>query len=139
MTTIEEMKTRLSSVHGVDAKYVFMLLCLCEENREAKGRKSKKEKKRHYIEKDRMILELINYCETFGYVYGLLPSLNFRIDSVVFFELGDGTQISFHCKIHGHGFRRYDKPWKYDREGGNIVKLMRYASENILKHEEDGQ
>ena len=68
----------------------------------------------HTYEKKRNLLkELIGLCRVHGWVYGYQSSSVIGVDSVIYFELPDMEQISFHTRMRelGGGIPPYPKPW----------------------------
>ena len=68
----------------------------------------------HTYEKKRNLLkELIGLCREQRWVYGYQSSSVIGVDSVIYFELPDMEQISFHTRMRelGGGIPHYPKPW----------------------------
>ena len=70
-------------------------------------------KEKYYDKKQALLIELADFCEAQGWVYGCQSIQGHGVDAVIYFELPDMEQISFHTHISG--FNRalpvYSKPW----------------------------
>lgn len=66
-----------------------------------------------YEKKRNLLKELIGLYREQGWVYGYLSSSVIGVDSVIYFELPDMEQISFHTRMRelGGGIPPYPKPW----------------------------
>ena len=66
-----------------------------------------------YEKKRNLLKELIGLCREHGWVYGYQSSSVIGVDSVIYFELPDMEQISFHTRMRelGGGIPPYPKPW----------------------------
>ena len=128
-----KVKLRLNKLakDNVDALYVRKLLEIEDVNIQAKRCESWKYREKTYDRKQRMLYELMAFCESHPeYRYGVQGSDNYSVNGVVYFELLDGTQLSFHCMIYDfRQHRRYDGRWD-GLVNSTLPKLEKY----ILEH-----
>ena len=128
-----KVKLRLNKLakDNVDALYVRKLLEIEDVNIQAKRCEWWKYREKTYERKERLIYELISFCESHSeYRYGVQGSNNHSVNGVVYFELQDGTQLSFHCMIRDfRRYRRYDGKWD-GLVNSTLPKLEKY----ILEH-----
>lgn len=95
------MKLRLNklSKENTDAEYIRRLLEVEDVNIRAKGTRPYY-RKRVYRIKDRMLRELVDFCEKHNYTYGAQETDDFSTKEILYFELPDGIQVSFTVTIY---------------------------------------
>lgn len=66
-----------------------------------------------YEKKRDLLRELIGLCRTHGWMYGYQASSVIGVDAIIYFELPDMEQISFHTRLRelGGDIPPYPKPW----------------------------
>lgn len=70
-----------------------------------------KYKEQIYNQKTTLICELIELCDLHNIPYGMQKSDNNLTSCIVFFELPNCEQISFHTTINNKKLPTYNKPW----------------------------
>lgn len=111
-----------------EAEYVRRLLEVEDINIQAKANKWHKYKQKLYNKKEQLLKELVSFCKENGYVYGSQETDDYSTSTILYFELPDETQISFHC--NGVEAKPYTKEWDKKRNS-TLPKLQRYIVEHF--------
>lgn len=82
-----------------------------------------------YFKKTQLILELIEIAKTYNYTYGYQTSDIRNVDHVIFFELPNMEQISWHNNLDDiKDIPQYNKPWD------EKVNSTLYKIEDAINH-----
>ena len=81
-----------------------------------------------YREKQELIEELIELSKKYNIIYGIQDSDVSKVNYIVYFELPNCEQISFHSDLSNHDIPVYQKPWD-----GKINSTLDKLEEAILK------
>lgn len=124
-----KLKLRLNklSKENTDAEYIRRLLEVEDVNIRAKGTRPYY-RKRVYRIKDRMLRELVDFCEKHNYTYGAQETDDFSTKEILYFELPDGIQVSFHC--NHIPAKKYEKEWD-KQQNSTLPKIEKYIEENF--------
>jgi len=108
-----KMKIRLNkiAVQNIEAKIARMVLEIEDVSTQAKN-SSWKYKDKKYFQKQELIEELVEIYKQTDYDYGIQYEENYNTNAILYFELPNGAQVSFHTnwdkEIH---VKKYEKKW----------------------------
>jgi hypothetical protein len=108
-----KMKIRLNkiAVQNIEAKIARMVLEIEDVSTQAKNT-SWKYKDKKYFQKQELIEELVEIYKQTDYDYGIQYEENYNTNAILYFELPNGSQVSFHTnwdeEIH---VKKYEKKW----------------------------
>lgn len=87
----------------------------------------------HYYAKYQLILKLLHlYCDNGKLSYGIQETDNYSANHIVYFELPNGEQISFHTNFEENdlnGLPIYEKPWD-GKVNSTLPKLEQFVITN---------
>lgn len=108
-----KIKRRLNSLAETNeiAKALRLAIEIEDVNIQAKKAYGKY-KNKIYDKKTELIHEMFNLFDKNKWVYGIHKDKGFKTNSIVFFELPNTEQISFHCTLNNlHDLPVYEKEW----------------------------
>lgn len=127
-----KVKRRLNriAVRDPDAMYVRKLLEIEDTNIRAKQCSKYRYKNKIYGTKEYLLKELVAFCIEHNYVHGMQETDNFSTSKVLYFDLPDGTQVSFHC--NDARARPYKGTWD-GLVNSTLPKLEKYIRQHYGK------
>jgi len=125
-----KIKRRLNKLMKDDniAKCIRLLLEIEDCNIQAK-KSYGKYSDRYYNKKSNLILELIEIFKNNNFLFGYQISNLKSINHVIFFELPECEQISFHCNLNINGMKKYEKEWD-GKINSTLEKLEKFIVSN---------
>ena len=90
-----------------------------------------KYKDKIYNQKYKLILKLIEIYKENNFVYGKQKSNNISVSHIVYFELSEGEQISWHCDLEEKNIPEYKKEW--DGKINSTLEKIEKITYKLLK------
>lgn len=119
-----KIKRRLNKINTLESNIIRLVLEIEDVNISAK--KYRGDYKNHYYNtKSELISELISIYKENTMVYGIKNTNNYSTNNIIFFELNDGTQISWHNDIYDKTVPKYEKEWD-GMENSTLPKVFEY-------------
>jgi len=128
-----KMKIRLNkiAVQNIEAKIARMVLEIEDVSTQAKNA-SWKYKDKKYFQKQELIEELVEIYKQTDYDYGIQYEENYNTNAILYFELPNGSQVSFHTnwdeEIH---VKKYEKKWD-GLVNSTFKKVITFVEEKFI-------
>ena len=128
-----KMKIRLNkiAVQNIEAKIARMVLEIEDVSTQAKN-SSWKYKEKKYFQKQELIEELVEIYKQTDYDYGIQYEENYNTNAILYFELPNGSQVSFHTnwdeEIH---VKKYEKKWD-GLVNSTFKKVITFVEEKFI-------
>lgn len=128
-----KMKIRLNkiAVQNIEAKIARMVLEIEDVSTQAKNA-SWKYKDKKYFQKQELIEELVEIYKQTDYDYGIQYEENYNTNAILYFELPNGAQVSFHTnwdeEIH---VKKYEKKWD-GMVNSTFKKVITFVEEKFI-------
>lgn len=87
-------------------------------------------KDKNYNKKSELIFELVDLFDKNNWVYGIHKNKGRETNAIIFFEIPNTEQISFHIYLHSRNIQTYSKKWD-GKENSTYPKLIDSVNSNF--------